>query len=286
MTASQLRDAGAARLAAAGIDSAASDAAWLLAHVLGTEPGRLPLIDDVDADDRAAYDRLITARAQRIPLQHLTEQTDFAGVELAVGPGVFIPRPETELLVEWAEKVAATLPADRPVRVADLCAGSGALGIALAVRVPRARVTLVEKSTRAVEFIDRNIAALPEPVTRRLSLIVGDVTDPAVIGELGECDVIVSNPPYVPEGTPVPPEVDQDPAEAVFSGPTGMDVITAMVPLIADALAPGGAVAVEHDDTTAAQTVAVFAADGRFTDVTALSDLAGRPRFVTAVRRR
>ncbi|MFT3663006.1 MAG: peptide chain release factor N(5)-glutamine methyltransferase [Gordonia sp. (in: high G+C Gram-positive bacteria)] len=279
--ASGLRRRGAQRLAEAGIDSAAADAAWLLAHVLGTEPGRLLLIDDVDDDARRSYESLIARRAERIPLQHLTGSAPFAGLDLAVGPGVFIPRPETELLVEWAVGECAARP-DGPLRVADLCSGSGALALAIATAVPRAAVVAVERSPQALEYLRRNVAAQPESVARRIRVIAGDVTDPAVWERIGECELIVGNPPYVPSAAEISPEAAHDPAEAVFSGESGMDLIEAVVPLIAAALVPGGGVAVEHDDTTAAAVVAVFTTDGAFADVRSRTDLAGRPRWVGA----
>lgn len=276
-----LRTAAARRLAAAGIDSAAGEAAALLAHVLGIAPGRLVLVDQVAPADAAAYEALVARRVRRIPLQHLTGQAHFAGVELTVGPGVFVPRPETELLADWAVRTAAAMP-DRPLRVADLCAGSGALALAVAAAIPRAQVVAVERAPAALEYLRRNVAAQPDEVARRVHVVAGDVLDRSRWPQ--PCDLIVSNPPYVPAAAPVTDEVAHDPAEAVFSGDRGMDLITAMVPVIAGALAPGGAAAVEHDDTAAAETVAAFTADGRFTDVVGHDDLAGRPRYVTARR--
>ncbi|WP_298446618.1 peptide chain release factor N(5)-glutamine methyltransferase [Gordonia sp. (in: high G+C Gram-positive bacteria)] len=286
ISASALRAAGTATLARAGIDCAAVDAAWLLAHVLGTQPGRLLLIDDVDAARRAEYEALIARRAERIPLQHLTATAHFAGVELAVGPGVFIPRPETELLVEWAAGICAREHSGaQTIRIADLCSGSGALALAIATAVPRARVIAVERSPEALAYLRRNVAAQPGGVSERVRVVAGDVTDPGVWELIGPRQVIVSNPPYVPASSPVSPEVGHDPAEAVFSGESGMDVITAMVPLIAGSLVPGGTVAIEHDDTTGGRTRDVFGADGAFTEVSGHDDLAGRPRYVTARRR-
>nr|WP_221247284.1 peptide chain release factor N(5)-glutamine methyltransferase [Gordonia humi] len=269
-----MRRTGARRLADAGVDAAAHDAAELLAHVLGVEPGRLLLIDHVASTDADRYDEALARRAAREPLQHITGTAYFAGRELAVGPGVFVPRPETELIVEWAMR-------NRPDRrrVADLCSGSGALALALADRLPGADVVAVEKSEVALEYLRRNAADSGVHVVR------GDVTDPSVMSvALGDRDLIVSNPPYVPAASPVSAEVRHDPADAVFSGETGMDVIDAMVPIVADALIPGGLFAVEHDDETADAVVATLVTDGRFIDVTAHQDLAGRPRFVTARR--
>lgn len=284
-SATALRARGAAALATAGIDAAATDAGWLLAHVLGIEPGRLILADDPTAAQAAAYDALIARRAERIPLQHLTAEASFAGVELAVGPGVFVPRPETELLVEWAARACADVAEPgAAVRVVDLCSGSGALALAVATAVPRAAMVAVERSPSALDYLRRNAAAQPSSVADRVRVVAGDVTDPDVWAELGVVDVIVCNPPYVPAAAPVSPEVAHDPAEAVFSGETGMDLIVELVPLLAEGLRPGGVVALEHDDTTAAATVDVFVADGRFTEVVGHRDLAGRPRYVTARR--
>ncbi|MFZ2509608.1 MAG: peptide chain release factor N(5)-glutamine methyltransferase [Gordonia sp. (in: high G+C Gram-positive bacteria)] len=289
MTASQLsatalRSAGAAVLTAAGIDCAASDSTWLLAHVLGVDPGKLLLVDHVAAAERAAFDALISRRAQRIPLQHLTAQSVFAEVELEVGPGVFIPRPETELLAQWATTFLRARPTGAPLRVVDACSGSGALALAIATAVPAAAVIAVERSPEALAYLRRNVAAQPASVARRIQVRAGDVTDPRIWAAIGECDLIVSNPPYVPAAAPVSPEVRCDPAIAVFSGESGMDLIVELVPQIAAALVPGGATAIEHDDTTAAQTAAVLADAGVFADVTNHRDLAGRPRYVTATR--
>lgn len=285
LSASQLRATGARRLAEAGIDSAGADSAWLLSHVLGVEPGRLLLVDEVSDDDQAAFATLVERRATRTPLQHLTEQAYFAGVELAVGPGVFIPRPETELLVEWATAQARELSAhERPLRIVDLCSGSGALALAIATAVPSAQVIAVERSPHALAYLRRNVVAQPAAVAERVRVIAGDVADPAVLEACGPQDLIVSNPPYVPASAPVSPEVAHDPADAVFSGESGMDLIDTMVPLIASALVPGGAVAVEHDDTTAAATAVVFERTGLFSQVRSHDDLTGRPRYVTARR--
>lgn len=283
--ADRLRAAGARRLAAAGIDTAAGEAAELLAHVLGTEPGRLLLVDEVGAAQAAAFEDLVERRATRIPLQHLTGRAWFAGLALSVGPGVFIPRPETELLVEWATATAGKRSAGGAgLRIADLCSGSGALALAIATALPGAQVSAVERSAAALEYLRANTAAQPAQVADRVRVVAGDVTDPAVWAGLGGFDLIVANPPYVPAAAPVSAEVAHDPAEAVFSGASGMDLIEAMAGPVAAALAPGGALAVEHDDGTAGETVAVFARDPRFAQVRSHPDLTGRPRYMTAHR--
>ncbi len=279
-SADALRRRGATALADAGVESPAHDAAELLAHVLDVDPGRLLLIDDVDDVGQRAFADAVRRRSAREPLQHITGHAYFAGLDLAVGPGVFVPRPETELIVEWAANVIG----GRSARVADLCSGSGALALGVALHAPSAVVTAVERSDEAYRYLERNIRGCG--LDGRVTAVQGDVTDAAAMAAvLGTCDVIVANPPYVPAASPVSPEVAHDPYDAVFSGDTGMDVITAMIPVVAAALAGGGAFAVEHDDDTSDAVVAALQADRRFERVHAHADLAGRPRFVTAFRR-
>lgn len=277
----QVIDDAAAVLAAAGVASATVDAELLAAHAAGTDRGRLPFADlPPDFDDR--YGDLVAARARRVPLQHLTGTAAFGPVQLAVGPGVFIPRPETEALFEWA--VRQDLPAE-PL-IVDLCTGSGALALALATARPRARVIAVENSAAALGYARRNLA------DTGVEILDADVTDPGLRPDLdGAVDLVVANPPYIPDGAVLDPEVaDHDPAQALFGGADGMAVIDAIVTLAARWLRPGGRCAVEHDDTTSALTAAAFGdtdtfGTAVFDDVTAHDDLTGRPRFVTARRR-
>ncbi|MFT4088694.1 MAG: methyltransferase, partial [Gordonia sp. (in: high G+C Gram-positive bacteria)] len=162
---------------------------------------------------------------------------------------------------------------------------SGALAIAIAAAAPRAQVVAVERSEAAARYLRANVDAQRPDVAQRLTLFVGDVTDAQAMSEaLGERDLIVANPPYVPEGTTISCEVQADPHDAVFSGSSGMDCIEAMTPIIAAALTPGGALAIEHDDTTAAAVCEVLSRDGRFAQIVAHRDLADRPRYVTARR--
>lgn len=272
----QVIDDAAAVLAAAGVASARVDAELLAAHAAGTERGRL-MFADLPPDFRPRYDELVAARARRIPLQHLTGAAAFGPVQVAVGPGVFIPRPETEALLEWALAQALS---DEPL-IVDLCTGSGALALALATARPRARVIAVENSPEALVYTRRNLAGTGAQI------LEADVTAPDLRPDLaGAVDLIVANPPYIPDGAALDPEVaDHDPAEALFGGTDGMVVIDAIVTLAARWLRPGGFCGVEHDDTTSARTAAAFSDAGTFTDVTAHDDLTGRPRFVTARRR-
>ncbi|MEV7226704.1 peptide chain release factor N(5)-glutamine methyltransferase [Polymorphospora sp. NPDC051019] len=272
-----------AALSAAGVGSPRADAEWLATYVLGVDRSRLPLVAGFTPDELARYRRLVARRAGREPLQHLLGSAAFRYLELAVGPGVFVPRPETELLAEWgiarARKLAAPL-------VVDLCSGSGAIALSVAHEVPAATVYAVERSAGALEWLRRNAASRVAAGDPPVRVVAADVTDPDLLAELtGRVDVLLCNPPYVPAGTDVPPEVaDHDPAEAVFAGADGLGVIRPVVRRAAELLAPGGVVGIEHDDTHPVAVPAVFTADGRYADVTCHPDLAGRPRFSTARR--
>ena len=265
-----------AMLAEAGIDSARTDAELLAAHVAGGDRGRLVLIDDADPAFLDRFTEAVRRRAQRIPLQHITGTAPFGPIDVQVGPGVFIPRPETEALLEWA--LAQNLPAE-PV-IVDLCTGSGALAVALATARPDARVIAVDDDPDALDYARTNTVATA------VELIQADVTDPGLLPELaGTVDLVVANPPYIPAGAVLEPEVARhDPAHALFGGPDGMAVIGPIAGLAAVWLRDRGLLAVEHDDTTSAATVDTITATGAFTDVTARRDLSGRPRFVTARR--
>jgi release factor glutamine methyltransferase len=267
-------DSAATLLADAGIDSARVDAEELAAHLTGTERGRLSL---VDSPGRAFFDRYqaaIALRSRRVPLQHIIGAAAFGPLTLSVGPGVFIPRPETEAILEWA--VAQHLP-KHPV-IVDVCTGSGALALALAQHWPAARVLGIDDSEAALGYARRNCLGTG------VELVNADVTEPGLLGELNEqADLVVANPPYVPDAVNLDPEVSQhDPPHAVFAGPDGMSVITAVVGLAGRWLRPGGWFAVEHDDTTSLQTCGLITSTGLFDHVVAHTDLAGRPRFVTA----
>lgn len=272
---SRLIDAAAAVLAEAGVAAPRVDAELLAAHVLETDRGRLRFME-AGADFADRYDELIARRARRIPLQHLVGTAPFGPVEVHVGPGVFIPRPETEALLEWA--LAQKLP-DAPV-IVDLCTGSGALALALATNWPAARIVAVDDSAAALDYARSNLA------DAAVEIVHADVTRPELRPELdGAVDLVVANPPYIPDGAQLEPEVaEHDPAHALFGGPDGMHVIEAIAGLAARWLRAGGLLAVEHDDTTSDHTVELFRRSGRFDDVTARRDLAGRPRFVTARR--
>ncbi|MDI3315535.1 MAG: peptide chain release factor N(5)-glutamine methyltransferase [Mycobacterium sp.] len=269
-------ESAAAVLADAGIDSARCDAEMLAAHLAGTDRGRLALLDPPD-EFFTRYHDLVDARSRRIPLQHLTETVAFGPVVLRVGPGVFIPRPETEALLAWA--ITQRLPA-RPV-IVDVCTGSGALALALAHHWPAAWVLGIDDSENALDYARRNAAGTG------VRLVHADATTPGLLAELdGLVDLVVANPPYVPDGTALEPEVAQyDPPHAVFGGPDGMTVIAAVVGLAGRWLRPGGMFAVEHDETKSGCTVELIYRTGLFDDIIAHKDLPGRQRFVTARRK-
>lgn len=269
-------DSAAAVFADAGIDSARYDAEELAAHLTGTDRGRLALLDDPGDEFFSDYQSLVAERRNRVPLQHLTGTAAFGPVTLRVGPGVFIPRPETEAMLEWA--VRQRLPAESII--IDACTGSGALALALARYRPGARVIGIDDSTAALRYARRNCAG------SAVELVQADVTGPGLLAELdGRADLLVTNPPYIPAGASLDPEVAQhDPDHALFGGTDGMVVIKALVACAGRWLRPGGLFAVEHDDTTSAQTAEMISGTGWFGNITARKDLAGRLRFVTATR--
>ncbi|MFD5828393.1 peptide chain release factor N(5)-glutamine methyltransferase [Lentzea sp. NPDC060358] len=270
-------------LAEAGVDSPRVDAEFLAAHVLGVERGRLPLIPLVDPPVVDQLHKLVRTRASRIPLQHILGWAPMGAITVEVGPGVFVPRPETELLMEWGLKALAGTSS--PV-VVDLCTGTGALALSIAAARPDAVVHAVEIDPQALSWTRRNADARAAAGDTPIRLHFGDATDPALLSDLdGQVDLVVCNPPYVPEGTPVQPEVgEHDPHRAVFSGADGLDVIRHVVSAAARWLKPGGAVGVEHDDTQGESVPALLSARRVLTDVADHADLAGRPRFATARR--
>jgi release factor glutamine methyltransferase len=275
----RLLDDAAARLAGAGVESPLADARLLLAHVLGIGLPQLPLVDDVAPSQVREYDALVARRAAREPLQHLTGAAWFRHVQLAVGPGVFVPRPETELLAGWAveQAIEASSGVAEPV-VVDLGTGSGAIALAVADEVPHARVHAVELDAAAHAWAARNLAGTG------VDLRQGDLG--SAFDELaGGVDVVVSNPPYIPHEAweSVGAEVrDHDPQLALYATGDGLDVIRVVERRAALLLRPGGVVGVEHADAQGESAPAVFTRSGRWEQVRDHPDLTGRARFVTA----
>jgi release factor glutamine methyltransferase len=270
-------------LTEAGVASPRVDAELLAAHVLGVPRGRLPMVPLVDPSVVEALRMLVSRRAKRVPLQHLTGTAAMGAIEVAVGPGVFIPRPATEMLLAWG--LAALESVAQPL-VIDLCTGSGALALALAHARPDAHVHAVERDPVALSWARRNadtrVAAGDTPV----ALYAGDIADPGLLGALdGMAHLVLCNPPYVPVGAPLPPEVAwHDPPAAVFAGPDGLAVIPDVVRTGTRLLREGGSIAIEHDDSHAVAVPALLAARRVLTDVADHLDLTGRPRFATARR--
>ena len=267
--------AAAERLAAAGVPTPQVDAELLLAHVLGVPRGRLVTAVATPAQEQR-FDAAVARRTAREPLQHIVGTAPFRHVEVAVGSGVFVPRPETELLVD------AVLPllraTSRPI-AADLCAGSGALALALADEVRTARVYAVERPGPAADWLARNTAGT------RVTTVRADIRQADLLADLwSRVDAVVCNPPYVPAGAPVAAEVRQDPEPAVFAGPDGLALIPAVIGRAAELLRTGGLLAVEHHESHATAVPALLAADGRFTDIRDEPDLTGRARYAVATR--
>ncbi|MBF6172386.1 peptide chain release factor N(5)-glutamine methyltransferase [Nocardia blacklockiae] len=273
-------------LQAAGVPSPHVDAEALAAHVLGVERPRLVLIPMVTPEQLEEYRKLVARRAERVPLQHLTGTAAMGEIDLAVGPGVFVPRPETELLCAWALAQLEAAGHEHTPIVVDLCTGSGALALAIAHARPDAEVHAVELDRDALHWARHNAATCAADGDTPISLHAGDVTDPAILSALdGRVDVVVANPPYVPTSARLEPEVrDHDPHRALFGGPDGLAVIRPMIGTIARLLRADGVTAVEHDDSNGSDTAALFAAHGGFTAIAEHPDLAGKPRFVAARR--
>ena len=268
-------------LADAGVPSPRVDAEVLAAHLLGVTRGELQVAVVLGRPAPAGLTELVARRAQRVPLQHLVGSAPFRGLELAVGPGVFVPRPETEAVAEVAIDAAADAVARTGTAlVVDLCTGSGAIALAVAAEVPAAQVHAVELDATAHGWAARNLAR------SRVVLHRGDART-ALTPLDGTVDVVVSNPPYVPpDAVPVDPEVaEHDPAVALYGlGPDGLEVPRGVVRAAARLLRPGGTLVVEHAEVQDASARAMVEATGAYADVRTQADLTGRPRMVVARR--
>jgi release factor glutamine methyltransferase len=273
----------AARLAEAGVESPRADAELIAAHVHGVARSALHTVPDAAFDARFWDD--IARRVSREPLQHITGLAYFRYLDLEVGPGVFVPRPETEVMTGWAIDELRKMDVAEPT-VADLGTGSGAIALAIAQEVPRAQVHAVEADPLARSWTQRNIArceAAAPHLAGRVTLHAADFA--AVLGDLdGGIDLVISNPPYIPFNSWVPPEVGEyDPATALWGGADGLDAIRVIERVAKRLLRPGGLVAVEHGAPQGAAVYWVFAEENGWRATRNHSDLAGRDRFVTAV---
>lgn len=287
-----LREA-AARFRHVGIDGGRADAVALAGHLLGVSPGEVERRAILGALTPPGFDDLVARRATRVPLQHLTGFAPFRRVELRVGPGVFVPRPETEGLVELAlaaldersERSERSESAEvGPVRFVDLCTGSGAIAVSVAVERPGVQVAAVELSPQAHGYAQANVERLAPGVDLRLGDAVTAFED-----LVGAVDVCATNPPYIPDdAVPIDPEVrDHDPAMALYGGPDGLDLPMRLIARAAQLLRPGGVLLVEHGERQGEDLVTrLVGIDGGTTwrDVADHRDLTGRPRVLRAVR--
>src|SRR5262249_21483163 len=259
------------------------DAELMAAHRHGVRRSELNLVPDADFDPRFWDD--VARRESREPLQHITGTAFFRYLQLEVGPGVFVPRPETEVMTGWAIDRLNEMDVADPV-IADLGTGSGAIALAIAQEVPRARVHAVEGDPLARQWTERTIArcadSAPHP-PGRVGLHAGDF-DSALAGLNGSVDLVISNPPYIPVDAVVPPEVGEyEPSAALYSGSDGLDAIRAIERAARRLLRPGGRVAVEHGAVQGAAVYWVFAEENGWKETRNHSDLAGLDRFVTAI---
>ncbi|MSO28405.1 MAG: peptide chain release factor N(5)-glutamine methyltransferase [Candidatus Planktophila sp.] len=274
------------KLAAADISEV--DAEHLFAYVLGIS--RMDLHNSLKLEEALkalgdfgviedTFAKLISRRAAHEPLQYLTGISYFRHLEIEVGPGVLVPRPESELLVEAVlthiknleEKVTGE------ISVIDLGAGSGALSLAIATEAPRARVIAVEKSADAIVWLKKNVARISENVR----VVEGDVVDvlPGV-----KCDAVIANPPYVPNNQSLPRDVaEHEPHIALFGGATGLELPKRFIDAAARLLKSGGVLAIEHTEDQGAAIDALLSRD--FIDIAVHQDLTGRPRWSSAVRK-
>ena len=274
------------KLAAADITEV--DAEHLFAYVLGIS--RMDLHNSVKLEEALkalgdfgviedTFAKLISRRAAHEPVQYLTGIAYFRHLDIEVGPGVLVPRPESELLVEAVlthiknleEKIVGE------ISVIDLGAGSGALSLAIATEAPRSRVIAVEKSPDAIVWLKKNVARISENVR----VVEGDVADvlPGV-----KCDAVIANPPYVPDNQSLPRDVaDHEPHIALFGGATGLELPKRFIDAAARLLKSGGVLAIEHTEDQGAAIDALLSRD--FIDIAVHQDLTGRPRWSSAVRK-
>lgn len=265
------------RLRGAGMPSPVADARILLTHALGTT-GPLVMAAEPDPEQAAHFFAMVERRAAGEPVQHITGRAPFRYEELHVGPGVFIPRPETETLVDQALQVLAARPSDRR-RVVELGAGSGAITLSIAREMGGVELHAVELSEAAWPYLEANLA------TVAVDLVHGDMAD-AFTDLDATVDLVITNPPYVPaRGRHLLPRdvVTHDPDMALFSGEDGLDALRVVRDVAARLLRPGGYVMAEHDETQSDAVVHLFGAPD-FRDTIDVRDLNDRSRHVVARR--
>jgi release factor glutamine methyltransferase len=272
------------RLSSAGINEV--DAEQLFAYVVGIS--RMDLHNPIKLEEALkslgdfgviedTFAKLISRRANHEPLQYLTGIAYFRHLEIEVGPGVLVPRPESELLVDAVLTHIENL-SDRAgeISVIDLGAGSGALALAIATEAPKSRVIAVEKSPEAIYWLKKNVAAISENVR----VVESDVTD-ALPGI--KCDIVIANPPYVPDSQPLPRDVaEHEPGIALYGGVTGIEIPALFISAASRLLKSGGVLAIEHTEVQGDDIASLLEKD--FIEVTLHKDLTDRPRWTSAVR--
>jgi release factor glutamine methyltransferase len=268
----------------AGVPNPRVDAELLLGHVMGLSRGQVQaqaiLGTSVSPDFVATIATYVVRRASREPLQHITGLAPFRSIELAVGPGVFVPRPETEFVAQFAIDALREVPTESPIGV-DLGTGSGAIALAMATEVPHSRVFAVELSDDAFPWTLRNFANIGGGNT---TLIQGDLA--GAFRELdGTVDVVISNPPYIPSDA-IPRDLEVrlfDPELALYGGVDGLDLVRAVSLTALRLLHTGGALVIEHGEQQAAEIQELLRADG-WSAISSHRDLLGRDRATTAIR--
>jgi release factor glutamine methyltransferase len=242
------------RLKNANVSSPRFDAESLVAFVLNTSRNRVGLISEISDDQYREIEKLVQKRVRRIPLQHLIGEQGFRHLVLKVGPGVFIPRPETEILVESVIRYIKEINKEK-VLVIDYCSGSGAIALSIAKECPNVEVFAIEKSIDAYKYLESNYQNYEKEITAhnsKVNLINADIKDELeeLTNLIGKFDVVVSNPPYIPDNM-VPKEIevkDHDPAIALYGGKDGLEIVRIVIDKSQKLLKKGGLVAIEHSD--------------------------------------
>ena len=282
------------RLKNAGVPSPRFDAESLVAFSLGVERNRIGLLKEITDEQYREIEKLVEKRVRRIPLQHLVGEQGFRRLVLSVGPGVFIPRPETELLVESVVRYLLDQKNERHT-IIDLCAGSGAISLAVATEVKNCDVYAIEKSSAAFEYLIKNIDKYQEKLNEQNSKIIAINKSIEEINELvslrKKVDAVISNPPYIPNKTvPREPEVkDHEPEIALFGGKDGLDVVKVVIDIAKNLLKPGGFVGIEHADVQGSSTQDtgvpyLLIESASFQKIEDRRDLNGLPRYSVAIK--
>ncbi|MFH8619212.1 N5-glutamine methyltransferase family protein [Streptomyces sp. NPDC017979] len=272
-------------LSAAVVPDPRGDATALAAHVLGSEVAHLAADAEVPAARAELFAELVAKRAERVPLGHLTGRMFLGGIEVAVAPGVFVPRVHSELVLAHGADVLRAVAA--PL-IVDLCTGSGAIALAMAHRRPDARVHAVELDPLALDWARFNAARRAEAGDTPIRLHAGDVTDPELLAELdGHVDLITVNPPFVPDGVQLLPEYGKfHPKQAIFSGSDGLDVIRGVLPVAGRLLRDGGTLVIEHGRFHQETVPGLLRAGGQFAEIADYCDHDRQPLYTAARRAR